>query len=67
MPVGARRRVCDPLSAWHSPSPASDGAWTLLSAPGIVAASLSPLFAGVALKAILENGGGGRGGGGGGG
>ena len=63
MPVGKRRRVCDPVSAWLSPSLASGGAWTLLSAPGIGAAGLRPLFAGGALKAILENSGGGGSGG----
>lgn len=61
----ARVDVCaDPVSAWHCPARASDGAWTLLLAPGIGAAGLSPLFAGGALKAVLENRGDGGGGGG---
>ena len=58
-----RRKVLYVSSAWLSPSLASGGAWTLLSAPGIGAAGLRPLFAGGALKAILENSGGGGSGG----
>ncbi|XP_073923069.1 uncharacterized protein [Castor canadensis] len=55
----ARVDVCaDRFSAWQSPSLASDGAWTLLSASGIGAAGQSTLFVGGARKAILESGGG---------